>query len=130
MNFADILSQWEQNPEHLRVVRKDDALRSAATEPPLSPRRLPIEASIDLHGKTQEETLVALDRFVGECRGRGLRKILVVHGKGIHSDDEAVLQKAVQTYIEGNPHLGTWGHPSAKDGGSGATWVVIKAEKP
>ena len=134
MNFGDILSQWEKDPQNPRVVRKEEAPvngqngagDSSSGASSISPKRLPHQAAIDLHGKTKEETLEALERFVVSCKTRDLRKVLIIHGKGLHSDSEGVLQKTVQDFIEADPRLGAWGHPGIKDGGSGATWVLIK----
>jgi DNA-nicking Smr family endonuclease len=132
MNFGDILSQWEKDPQNPRVVLKEEILGndgagdSSAGLVSISPKRLPHQATIDLHGKTKEETLEALEHFIVSCKTRGFRKVLIIHGKGIHSDSEGVLQKTVQDFIEADPRLGAWGHPGIKDGGSGATWVLIK----
>ena len=85
------------------------------------------EARIDLHGLTREEAWSRLAAFVTECKGRGLRKILIVHGKGNHSSgSDPVLGPMVKTFIEQEKRLGTSGHPDGAMGGSGATWVIIK----
>jgi DNA-nicking Smr family endonuclease len=129
MNFGDILSQWEKDPQNPRVIRKEEAPvneSSSAGEISISPKRLPYQAVIDLHGKTKEETTESLERFVVSSKTRGLRKVLIIHGKGLHTNSDAVLQKTVQEFIVADPRLGAWGHPGIKDGGSGATWVLIK----
>jgi DNA-nicking Smr family endonuclease len=132
MNFGDILSQWEKDPQNPRVVRKEELSGNGvagdllAGPVSISPKRLPHQAAIDLHGKTKEETVEALGRFILSCKTRGFRKVLIIHGKGLHSDSEGVLQKTVQDFIATDPRLGAWGHPGIKDGGSGATWVLIK----
>ena len=85
-----------------------------------------IEATIDLHNFTQEEAWVQLDVFVKKCKQQNLKKILIVHGKGTHSDGDPVLGRMVRTFIEQHKILGESGHPKAVLGGSGATWVIIK----
>ena len=84
------------------------------------------DASIDLHGLTQQEAWSRLDAFVTECVKRKLQKILIIHGKGNHSNDAPVLRNMVRSFIEADPRLGESGHPGAKDGGRGATWVILK----
>jgi DNA-nicking Smr family endonuclease len=84
------------------------------------------DASIDLHGLTQEEAWSRLDSFVTECVKRKLKKILIIHGKGNHSAELPVLMNMVRSFIECDPRLGESGHPGAKDGGRGATWVLLK----
>lgn len=85
------------------------------------------EARIDLHGLTREEAWNRLTGFVNDCIRRGLKKILIIHGKGNHSNgSDPVLGPMVKTFIEQNKNLGTSGHPDRSMGGNGATWVIIK----
>ena len=85
------------------------------------------EARIDLHGLTRDEAWARLSSFVNDCIRRGLKKILIIHGKGNHSHgSDPVLGAMVKTFIEQNKNLGTSGHPDRSMGGSGATWVIIK----
>ena len=53
------------------------ALRSAKFRP---------QARIDLHGMTADEAQRALERFVSQQRSLGRRQLLVIHGKGQHSE--------------------------------------------
>lgn len=86
------------------------------------------EARLDLHGLHQDEAQASLDRFITDCKRRGLRKVLIIHGKGIHSHgSDPVLGELVRRFIEGDKRCGTSGHPKTKaEGGSGATWVLLK----
>ena len=85
------------------------------------------EARIDLHGLTRDEAWTRLTSFVNDCIRRGLKKILIIHGKGNHSHgSDPVLGAMVKTFIEQNKNLGTSGHPDRTMGGTGATWVIIK----
>ena len=88
---------------------------------------MPVEARIDLHGLTREEARGRLSVFVGDCAKRGLRKILIVHGKGIHTTgSDPVLGEEVRKFIEQDRRCGRSGHPDRRMGGSGATWVCLK----
>ncbi|MBR1403432.1 MAG: Smr/MutS family protein [Treponema sp.] len=85
------------------------------------------EARIDLHGLTRDEAWTRLTSFVNDCIRRGLKKILIIHGKGNHSHgSDPVLGAMVKTFIEQNKNLGSSGHPDRTMGGTGATWVIIK----
>ena len=53
-------------------------------------KNLPVEAQIDLHGLTREEAWIRLGAFISECSSRRLKKVLIVHGKGNHSEEEPV----------------------------------------
>lgn len=90
-------------------------------------RKLRPEARIDLHGLTRDEAWEKLESFVNDCIRKGLKKIEIVHGKGIHSHgSDSVLGPMVRTFIEQNKHLGTSGHNDKNHGGSGVTWVLLK----
>lgn len=90
-------------------------------------RTMPPDARIDLHGLTRDDAWARLDRFVADSIRRGFKKILIVHGKGVHSHgSDPVLGPMVRTFIERHANLGTSGHPDHNHGGTGATWVIIK----
>lgn len=91
-------------------------------------KNLPVEARLDLHGLTQEEARNRLSSFVGDCTKRGIRKVLLVHGKGLHTTgSDPVLGEVVRKFIEGDKRCGMSGHPDKRMGGNGATWLVLKA---
>lgn len=86
------------------------------------------EARLDLHGLHQDEAEQKLNDFITECRRRGLKKVIIIHGKGNHTKGtDPVLGKLVRSFIEKDSRCGMSGHPKTKyDGGSGATWVILK----
>lgn len=92
----------------------------------ISPRRLPIEREIDLHGMTVEAAEEAMNRFVAEARAEGLQKVLFIHGKGSHEGSEGVLRAAVHRFIEQHPDVGASGPAPATRGGTGATWAIVR----
>ena len=95
-------------------------------------KKLPCGAKIDLHGLTRDEAWERLDAFIGDCSRRGIKKVLIVHGKGHHSkeqSDVSILSAMVRTFVELDRRLGASGHPDKKLGGNGATWVIIKKNK-
>ncbi|WP_252722991.1 Smr/MutS family protein [Treponema phagedenis] len=87
------------------------------------------DAEIDLHGLTTDEAEIALNNFFSAAAAQRLRKIAIIHGKGNHSEGEAILKKFVKNYLEGSPLAGECTHPKSKDGGSGTTWVILKHPK-
>jgi DNA-nicking Smr family endonuclease len=84
------------------------------------------DAVLDLHGLTRDEAWIALDTFFKDSRRRGFEKVLVIHGKGNHSQSDVVLKETVRSFIENCPFAGESGHGGAAMGGSGATWVLLK----
>ena len=85
------------------------------------------DAVIDLHGLNQDEAWDALEIFFQESWRRCFEKVLIVHGKGNHSEGGAVLGRISRQFVESCPFAGESGHSSALDGGTGATWVLLKA---
>ena len=153
MDFGNILDKWEKgtgkkanttsksinrrdvNPmdawlNENKVIDKDALLTpeqetSAARRSRLLNKRH--EDFIDIHGLTREEAWLALERFIENCAGRGLEKVLIIHGKGNHSKNRAVLKLCVRDFLEKCPYTGESGQSDT--GGTGATWVLLKKEK-
>jgi DNA-nicking Smr family endonuclease len=84
------------------------------------------DAVLDLHGLTRDEAWTVLGAFFENCRRLGFEKVLVIHGKGLHSAGDAVLKEVSRKFIESCPFAGESGHSSASGGGSGSTWVLLK----
>jgi DNA-nicking Smr family endonuclease len=157
MDFGDILDAWDKQTAHtgknrrvivsaageetidpvtawLRVngVYDKDAESPEAEERQAAERRRRLrtkkpEATLDLHGLTRDEAWIAMETFFEESRREELEKVLLIHGKGNHSEKEAVLKRTVLQFIEKCPYAGESGQPNAELGGSGATWVLLKA---
>jgi DNA-nicking Smr family endonuclease len=84
------------------------------------------DATLDLHGLTRDEAWIAMDGFFRSGRQQGFDKLLVIHGKGNHSEGESVLKRTVRDFIERCSFAGASGHGDAALGGNGATWVLLK----
>ena len=133
MDFGQILSQFEnmqkKNGVKNTIVDKDSGFEKEEekrkSQSSVYIKNLSIDASLDLHGLTQDEAWNSMQIFTENCIRKGYKKILFIHGKGNHSQDP-VLGNLVRLFIEQNPKLGKSAHLDAKLGGSGATWVMIK----
>lgn len=108
------------------VVDKDAELPETQRISGSNAEKIPVDARLDLHGMTASEAEAALEAFFAEAVYRCYRKVLIIHGKGNHSKDEPVLKGVVQKFIEQNKHAGKSGKEKAGNGGSGATWVLLK----
>jgi DNA-nicking Smr family endonuclease len=96
--------------------------RGAAERKRLHARRP--DAVIDLHGLTRDQAWTALEDFFERGRRQGFTKLALIHGKGNHSQGEAVLKRTVREFIEHCPFAGESGQGSP--GGAGVTWVLLK----
>ena len=59
--------------------------------------RMEPQDTLDLHGWKGKDALEELDRFLKSSKRRGLKKVMVIHGKGLHSPGgESVLRPLVK----------------------------------
>ncbi len=135
-SFADIYSQWMQTHDEDAAISKrlrDRSQNGSRGRNPDSPsinalRQMKAQAELDLHNYKLEESFVAVKAFLDQSKARGLRKVLVITGKGIHSaGGEAVLRPAVSAAIANHPAVREAFTPKAAEGGSGAIAVILKA---
>jgi len=95
--------------------------------------------SIDLHGYTLEEANKSIERFIIKSFQENINKLIVVTGKGIHSQNEkdpyvskdlSILKYSVPEFISNNKNLMKiiYEMKDAKieDGGSGAFYIYLK----
>ena len=98
--------------------------------------------SIDLHGYTLEQANKVIEKFILKSFEEKISKLIVVTGKGIHSDveknpyvskDLSILKYSVPEYINKNQSLmkiiTNIQDASVEDGGSGAFYIFLKKKK-
>lgn len=92
-----------------------------------------VQAHFDMHGLIQGDAKEALKEFIIASVRKGLRTVLVVHGRGLRSPGgHSVLKHASAGWLS---HGAIGGHVLAfssarpADGGAGATYVLLKREK-
>ncbi len=111
------------------LVDKDEETESGRIDPAALRRELHAlkpQAVIDLHGCTRDEVFPRLDAFFRGALAKGLKKILIVHGKGTHSEGSPVLLREVRLFLEKESHAGESGFSDKTLGGNGSTWVLLK----
>ena len=94
---------------------------------------------IDLHGFTLDRANKTIERFINDCYQNGVYKIIVVTGKGLHSNvekdpyvskDLSILKYSVPEYIKNNLELMKKiieiKDAEIEDGGSGAFYIFLK----
>ncbi len=123
---AEVQADWLERYGVPDPVRGDG---EEPSEPRLSRRDIdlmPVDASLDLHGMTGREAEAALASFFATAERTGCRKVMIVHGKGLHSASEPVLESVMKRWLERRASAGRSGHADAANGGKGATWVLMK----
>lgn len=89
----------------------------------------PIQDSVDLHGSHTDAARRLLQEFLHGASRRGLRCVLVIHGKGLNSKGgEAVLRKLARHWLAQRPEVLAFCNATPKDGGGGAALVLLKAD--
>ncbi len=105
----------------------------------LSKKRNLTTKHIDLHGFTLEEANKTIEKFINDSFDNGVSKIIVVTGKGLHSNVEkdpyvsknlSILKYSVPEFIENNNALMKRiieiRDAGIEDGGSGAFYIFLK----
>jgi len=98
--------------------------------------------SIDLHGYTLEQANKSIENFIIKSYQEKINKLIVVTGKGIHSQNEkdpyvskdlSILKYSVPEFISNNKNLMKiiYEMKDAKieDGGGGAFYIFLKKNK-
>ncbi|MBW2709106.1 MAG: Smr/MutS family protein [Deltaproteobacteria bacterium] len=93
----------------------------------------PIQDHVDLHRLTQEAAEVRIRDFLMQSHGRGLRCVLIVHGKGLNSENHTpVLKKKMPVWLSRGPVrkiILAFSTARPYDGGTGAIYVLLKRSK-
>ena len=98
--------------------------------------------SIDLHGYTLHEANKFIESFIIKSYQENINKLIVVTGKGIHSQNEkdpyvskdlSILKYSVPEFIKNNQKLMKkiieFKDAEIKDGGSGAFYIYLRKFK-
>jgi DNA-nicking Smr family endonuclease len=98
--------------------------------------------SIDLHGYSLEEANKSIEHFIIKSYQEKINKLIVVTGKGIHSQNEkdpyvskdlSILKYSVPEFISNNKNLMKiiyeMKDANIEDGGGGAFYIFLKKNK-
>ena len=98
-----------------------------------------ITKSLDLHGYTLDEANKKVESFLIDCFNQKVSKVIIVTGKGLHSQNDkdpyisqkfGILKNSVPDFIKNNLSLMTKiksiTDAEISDGGSGAFYVFLK----
>ncbi len=92
-----------------------------------------VQDHIDLHGMIQPDAKLALQQFVIKSVGKGMRTVLVVHGRGLGSPGgRPILKHAAAQWLshgEIGAHVHAFATAKAQDGGAGAMYVLLRRDR-
>jgi DNA-nicking Smr family endonuclease len=116
-----------------KLPNKDDKLKKKS---PLKVK------SIDLHGYTLDQANKFIERFIIKSYEENINKLIVVTGKGLHSQNEkdpyvskelSILKYSVPEFISKNKNLmnviNEITDAKIEDGGQGAFYIFLKKNK-
>ena len=103
-------------------------------------KKLPLKIkSLDLHGYTLEQANIAIEDFIIKSYEEKINKLIIVTGKGTHSQNEkdpyvsrdlSILKYSVPEFISKNKNLiniiNDIQDAKIEDGGSGAFYIYLK----
>ena len=94
---------------------------------------------LDLHGFSLTQANKKVENLINQSYEMGIRKLLIITGKGLHSENEknpyvskdfAILKHSVRDYIKNNKELMTkiisLSDAAIEDGGAGAFCINLK----
>jgi len=138
VEFAEDAADAALLAEALAGDAFDPARKYEGAPPPRAPhvRRAELErpdAELDLHGRTQEEAIRAVQNFLLTAHRQALREVLLITGRGLNSGNAGpVLHQAVWSWLErnGRPYAAEFRRAPVRLGGGGAIWVRLRAPRP
>ncbi len=141
--FSRAIGRVGPDPERVRPVRVGESPVDTSPLPGLAiPRpdelrdlergRRAVDRRLDLHGKTKAQAITLLEAELAHMREVGLRYLLVITGKGLHSRAPgATIRVAVSDYLRkrGREHVLWFEQAPRRLGGSGALVVKVRRAK-
>ncbi len=76
---------------------------------------------LNLIGRTTDEAVAAVDKFLDEAYLHSLSHIRIIHGHGT-----GALRRAIADFLRGHPHVANFAPAPPDQGGAGATIVELK----
>ena len=122
---------WENFLSNKEVLNDKDSLELK--------KKVTKTQSFDLHGFTLDEANKEIDYLIRQSYKNGTNKLIIVTGKGLHSEHEkdpyvskdlGILRYSVPEYIKNNNELMSMIYEiktaDIEDGGSGAFYIFLK----
>lgn len=115
-------------PEYIEWVHSD--IRKDITQK-LHQGHFSVQDYIDLHGLTVNEAETALSDFFKISIKKRLSCVKVIHGRGLRSPNGPILKESLIKWLHGkfSKWVIAYSTAKARDGGLGATYIILKTSK-
>lgn len=129
--FSKILDNFDSKKKEVKTfeeIIKEKGDVAEKREHTISQLRAMLpQATLDLHGETQAEAEHKVKDFLSDCRAHNIRKISIITGKGLHSENgQGVLRDAVLKVLDSDGGISERGSSPRQYGGDGNLWVILK----
>lgn len=95
--------------------------------------QFPIQSYTDLHGFTKQEAQIRVRDFIVTSYQSGLRCVLVIHGRGLNSENRMpVLKEQLPLWLTHGPIrriVLAFSTARSYDGGTGALYILLRKKK-
>lgn len=89
--------------------------------------QLPLDSVLDLHGYTVKSAEKILFRYINMCLNKNFKCVKIIHGKGSPCLTQlAPIKNMLYQWLEQHPNISAYATATLKDGGLGATYILIK----
>ncbi|MBW1729856.1 MAG: Smr/MutS family protein [Deltaproteobacteria bacterium] len=93
----------------------------------------PVQDHLDLHGLTKKDAEIRVRDFLMRSHSMGLRCVLVIHGRGLNSEDHIpVLKERIPVWLSRGPvrkFVLAFSTARPYDGGTGAIYILLRRKK-
>ena len=110
-NIKDI--ERSESKEEVKAEKKTRSINKAKSKN--------ISSEINLIGRTVDEAIILLDKYLDDAYLARLKEVRIIHGKGT-----GTLRDAIRKYLQNSKHVIEYREADYTEGGSGATVAVIK----
>lgn len=110
---------------HVSTLRRAEEIglekTKTSTKKIIKSKSATIKNEIDLRGRTLDEALLELDKYIDDAFIAGLKESYIIHGKGT-----GVLREGIQSYVKGHRHIKSFRTGKYGEGGDGVTVIEFK----
>lgn len=132
--FSSILSDYEKKEvvkektfEEIMKEKGDTGVKKTRVYSLNELRRMDPQSTLDLHGEYRAEGEIEIRNFLQSSLDNGLRKISIITGKGLHSEDgQSVLRGLLEEILKSVDYVSEYNNAPLNKGGSGAMWIILK----
>lgn len=109
VNISDI-EEVEDEEEKAYIASKNVKLKDKR-----------VDLFIDVRGKTSDDAILDVDKYLDDAYTGGLRQVTIIHGKGT-----GVLRQAIRNFLKHHPLVKSFRDGTYGEGEQGVTIVELK----